>query len=307
MWIDAFPSGSVCRQLEVRVNYGSSQRQYKFKTEVDSVPVPFDISSSARAELRNDYLRAPGTARTSSRSANVYAVASWLLSGVHYEAPVNLKMEDGSTYSRNVNIEVRAGGLPASLRWEGYTSNTYNSLKPIADEVCNMGDTYYHNGSSVVLNTSNFPTLATSPNITIDGRSIYVENDPDRRMMVFLNSFCEFETFSLKELESLSYGISTEKRSLVSSPSFVPGPNAIAIHSDPVASFKMSSGWLTREWLEWVLTEFCKSSRHWLMQGGRLLPVLVTPEQSTLIYDKSDPSLVSIDFTVESALSGPIL
>lgn len=305
--VDVFPEGAVCRTIEIRVSYQNS-RTYKFKTEVGTTPVPFDISSSARAELLGDYLRQPGTQRTASVSATVSAYARWMISGVQHISPVQLKLENQQDYAFSQTIQVRAGGLPAFNRFIGQTSNTYNSLKPSADEIVNIGDSYYHNGQITNINTTNFPVLANLPaTITIDGRSIYVMDAPERKTIVFLNSFCEFESFSMLTKESISFDVTTEKRSLESAPSFVPNPAAMAVHSDPNGSFKLSSGFMPIAWLQWVLTEFVKSSHHWLVLNGRLLPVIVTPAENNLVYDKANPELVAVNFTAESAIAGPLL
>lgn len=300
-------SGAVCKKVTIIVTYTS--RQYKFQTELGNAPVAFDISSSARAELLEDYLRQPGTARTASISADITAVLSWMKNGEQHSAAVQVKTESGSNYAASLTIQMRAGGIPEFNRWIGQTTNTYNSFKPAADEIVNIGDSYYHNGQVTVINATNFPVLSNSAEayITIDGRSIYVTNDPSRHMMVFLNSFCEFESFSLCTNESLSFNISTEKRNLVSKPSFVPSPNAIAVHSEPSGIFNLSSGFMSRQWLQWILTEFVKASHHWLMLNGRLLPVIVTPAENSIVYDQANPDLVAVNFTAESALTGPIL
>lgn len=289
-----FPSGAVCRQLHLRAN------GYEFTAEVGSSDIAFDISSAARALLRNDYLREPGTARTNSVTITITGYASYMLDGEVYTSDYKMKMEDGSTWTQgDINITARAGGLPETNRWLGQTTNTYNSIKPTDGEIVNIGDSYYHNGTTTALNTAG----AT----TIDGRNIYVENNPKRRTIVFLNTFCEFESFSFIANEALTYPISTEKRSIVNTPSFVPRPSLLAVHSQPNATIKLSSGFLTSNWVDWVLTELATAKRHWLkLASGSLLPITLTPEEKPIAWDLANPALCSVNFTAEAAVTGPM-
>ena len=127
----------------------------------------------------------------------------------------------------------------------------------------------------------------------------------DRTTILFVNSRGVFETISVVGYESEEYAVSAEVRSLVGDTSYRPSPYVTTHKEGGGASWKMSSGWVNREWAQWFAREFLMAKHYWIPKDGRWLPVAITPDSDSIVtYDKNDPSLLAVNFTVRAAIKG---
>lgn len=114
------------------------------------------------------------------------------------------------------------------------------------------------------------------------------------------------ETCSALTLESMDIASETKRYGRVNRPAFRPKRSLMNVsQSGPRRSWPMSSGHLTREWLEWWAMEFLPARRHWMLYKGRYVPVTIeAAKKSTGIYDRAKQQLGSVEFTVTMALEG---
>lgn len=136
-------------------------------------------------------------------------------------------------------------------------------------------------------------------------RMLYIEDNPYRRNMMFENHLGFIESASCMTRDSKNYKITSEPRSLSHAPSYAVRSSIYVKKSDGGASWKMSSGFVTREWAEWFATEFLMSPRHWMRINSRWIPVSITPDAETVtIYDESKGEMTAINFTVTAGIKG---
>lgn len=144
------------------------------------------------------------------------------------------------------------------------------------------------------------------------------------RHFMFVNSLGVLETCSAWCRESLSYNISSEKKSLVTTPSFHPAPNLTTHKTGNRPHMEMSSGPVSVEWADWWTTEFLMAKRYWVYMGTTKklstdenpslvetplwLPCVVIPsDDNTVVYDKAEQNYPHVNFDVEIAVSGSLM
>lgn len=317
--VENFPSDAVFRQVVVTVNNG----KYRFPAEVeDGVPMTFDISSAARAEYHAHNLRNLCSLATAGQCESFNAVQLSVKAHAEYILDGTLCSEAETSA---VQFYVHPGGLAETYRLthgltdaDTYLSDSpYLTTKPSSVELVGVGDHILRSQYSDTNHKTSTSLVLAAAEGLVSGRNVYVESNPDRHEFFFLNSLGVFENASAVSLESLSYKSATEEKSIVNTPSFLPKPTLMAVHAAPHGEWKMSSGYVPREWADWWTTEFLAARRHWLRipatvpgasPSGYFLPVTITPDKdSTTIYDRSKQELSAIAFTVRSAVTGSIL
>lgn len=257
----------------------------------------FNIASAVRAAfLLKDSLSPDG--------ATGYKAVRCKLQSVVQESLINGEL---FTQSYPVNppqqIEVRYGGLRDYQRLLGVAprdESQFLTLKP-EDEVVGVGEPYFRAGveSATVFNLSEEGVQSIT-----DGVSIYAEHNPFRRCFAFVNSYGIIETASAVMRDSKSFKVERDEFSRVSLPSVLPSVHFRAKTKSIRPQWKMSSGYNSREWIEWWASEFLISESHWLYipNDGKWLPVTIEAGDETTIYDKAKGELFSVDFTVKPAL-----
>ena len=130
---------------------------------------------------------------------------------------------------------------------------------------------------------------------------------------LFVNRRGAVETCSAQMQESMSIEVDTDQYSRVERQSFVPERSLMAIASGGRRSWSMSSGYQTRDWLEWWTTEFLMARQWWMLREysaagltvKKFVPVTVKPAKKSMgIYDRSKQKMESVEFTVSLALEG---
>jgi len=129
---------------------------------------------------------------------------------------------------------------------------------------------------------------------------------------LFVNRRGAVETCSALMKEGMAVNMKTDIYALTGKPVFNPERTLMNIPSGgPRRSWSMASGYQTREWAEWWVTEFLAAKRHWMLykgpgrQAAEYVPVTVkAAKDDNAIYDLSKQQMPSIEFTVTLALEG---
>ena len=122
---------------------------------------------------------------------------------------------------------------------------------------------------------------------------------------LFVNRRGAVETCSGCTLESLTREVDRQQYSLVERPSFHPSRTIMSVATGGRKSFAMSSGYQTRDWADWWISEFMMARRHWMLYEGLYVPVSISPsKKELLIYDRSKQQIPHVDFTVTLGLEG---
>lgn len=309
----SFPSSSTFRQAMVKVDVtfiagGTSGSTYYFYADASvDATVWLDVSSALRAAMNAGQ---PGVEQLSFGSGNAFSYTypyatfgvtvyeKYLLGGNVYEVKGTSRSGAYAYY----------GGLTEYERMtlNAHVADFYTKIlftrKPLSGELRAAGD----------ISTSSAydpQTKKISTSGTVISESAGRLERGEGVQILFINSLGVFESATAFPHESLSYGLESERKNLVSAPQYKTNPVTTTHKSGGRAKFEMSSGFVSREWADWWCTEFLKAKRYWMLYtSGIWVPVTVTPTDDTiLIYDRSEQRLSHVDFEVEVAAGGSII
>ena len=120
----------------------------------------------------------------------------------------------------------------------------------------------------------------------------------------FINGFGAVENISVRSKDKLSYEVAGEAHSLVQEASMQPTDRRYATKSQPVGIYELSSGYVPKAWAEWFVQELLTSPRVWMKIGEKWIPALIEAEDKCVIYDRTNPGMPHVDFTVRLAIDG---
>lgn len=160
--------------------------------------------------------------------------------------------------------------------------------------------------ASIMIDTSSLQEGEFTVNTDHEnGKKRYiVKQSPNMRHFLFMNGFGVLESVTAVTRESLSYDIQSDLYSVPQDIDFRGTTQVINYAQAPNAVFGMSSGYVTREWAEWWLSEFVVTRKAWMLDGGIYLPVAIIPEETNDLIDRSKPGLLSVNFSVRYAFTG---
>lgn len=307
-----FETGSIFRQVifEVFTFYNggaSTERSFTFAVNVDdgATSVECDISSALRSTFAQYKYNADAVTSTGTIT---YPFVTYVMSIKTREMIDGVVKDSAPTYQPPLNEDKEytgayksfLGGLSDMERWSG--GETKNAAIPSSfstkptGEIRDRGQliaTSTYDATNRVVKTQ----FSTAQSGTLDTR--------DRTTILFVNSRGVFDTISVVGYESEEYAVSAEVRSLVGGASYRPSPYVTTHKEGGGASWKMSSGWVNREWAQWFAREFLMAKHYWIPKDGRWLPVAITPDSDSIVtYDKNDPSLLAVNFTATAAIKG---
>lgn len=307
--INSDESLSLFRQvmLEVTTYYDSVLTGSNAKIGVRPFPIPVelgetevicDISSAIRASLaRYQYPTdsvVPGKTITYPNCS--FKLKAWereMIDGEVVDRAFTLYPDNNGVY-----LHAGLGGLSQYERWRNPDVNATIrfSTKP-SGEIYGRDQMYC---SSALQEDGKVKT-------TVSAVESGVVDTRNRVTFLFVNSRGVFETISVLPYESLSYEVISSRKSLSQLPSYAPKPIATTHKQGGGAVWQMSSGYVSREWADWYASEFLMARQYWMWHDNKWLPVVVEPDSDTvMVADRNDPSLMAVNFTVRSAVSGSI-
>lgn len=302
-----FQSDSIFRQVVFRVDtyidkMSSNHRHFVFSVnaddyvylEEDSFEVSCDISSALRSALA--YYVYDGKNVVAGNEIT-YPMLSFSVS-VFTKEMVNTVVEE-SDLTPSETYKAFLGGMSERERWKDDMEINCSPVPRFSTKP--SGELFEENQ---IVCASEFD----SENDVIKSLFSVYEGESDNRSratILFVNSRGVYETISVLATESEEYEIDSEVRSIVGATAYRPSPSIISHKEGGGAVWKMSSGYVNKEWAQWYAREFLMAKRYWLRMGAKWIPIAILPDKdSVMTYDKNDPSLVAIDFTVRSAIKG---
>lgn len=302
-----FTDKSIFRQVVFQVDtyynqLESQNRRFVFTVNAenyimlpdDAFEVSCDISSALRSALaKHEY--DPGS--ISNGAEVVYPMVSFKIT-VFTKELIDGRIKESDKTKSGI-YKAYAGRLSDYECWK---SETGINCSPIPSFTTKPSGEVYGAGqlgsvSSFDDDTDRVKSLFFTHDGEVDNRQ--------RTTILFVNSRGVYETISIVSNESEEYDIDTEVRSLVGVTSYRPSPSIISHKEGGVAVWKMSSGYVNKDWAQWYAREFLMAKHYWLRKDGLWLPVAITPDSgSVMTYDKNDPSLVAVNFTVMAAIKG---
>ena len=139
------------------------------------------------------------------------------------------------------------------------------------------------------------------------GRSLsgyYMASDYGVHFLRFVNGFGAVENISVRSRDKLSYEVSGENHSLVQEIGVRPTDRRYSTKKQPVGVYELSSGYVPQRWAEWYVQELLASPRVWIQLGGKWIPALIESSDECVIYDRSNPEMPHVDFTLRLAVDG---
>lgn len=303
----SFPQGSSFRQIVVEVEAtmsGANSQKHSFSIPIDNSQdkVAIDIASSARSVTRQ-YKYNPPKIKDGEYVEYNFATIK-VTSYIQYMA------DDGSIMKKQgvsvSNIYVYFGGLSEHERWcnPDVYPNPYNSAldfdtKPKTNEayipVFSTESSFSSRGEGL-----NYVVQTTFMKSTTPSSGV--------RTILFVNSRGVYETVGVRTRESKEYELSSETHRGSSTPSYKPNTEFSVQKVLGPATWHMSSGYVDRIWAEWFVTEFLVARHYWLLdEDGKCLPVVISPaEDAITVYDRNDPTLRDIQFTMRASINGAV-
>lgn len=203
-------------------------------------------------------------------------------------------------------------------------SPTDFSQKPKIGEVCYVHSDYvYPTPSTTPLRLGSTFINGAAMNIvgltgdlglkTIGERIIYV-TDQERIEFQFINGRGVVESISAESEESMQSSGEDEVDTISTPKRFAESGSLSVRKGDRSTTFKMSTGYITREWAAWWLDEFFSGDRFrrsikqscWIKLSGQWIPCYATIDEDISIYDRTKAEMVKIDFTVKLAIGGAV-
>ena len=132
----------------------------------------------------------------------------------------------------------------------------------------------------------------------------YRANTNGVHFLRFINGFGAIENISVRSKDKLLYEISGETHSLVQEIGTRPTDRRYATKSQPSGVYELSSGYVPKRWAEWYVQELLTSPRVWIEIGGTWVPALIEANDECVIYDRSNPEMPHVDFTLRLAVDG---
>lgn len=298
-----FTTGSIFRQVVFKVETyynksDSNKRTFTFAVNAEGgvTEVVCDISSALRStfaqyQYSGDAVSSTGSITYPAVTFTVSVYTKWMLDGI---------ADQSGTVTDNTTYIAFLGGLSDMERWSGgETKNaaipSLFSTKPTG-EIRDRGQliaTSTYDAENRVVKTQ----FSTAQSGVLDTR--------DRTTILFVNSRGVFDTISVVGNDSEEYEIGSKVRSLVGATAYRPSPYITTHKEGGGAVWKMSSGWVSKEWAQWYAREFLMAKHYWIAKDGRWLPVAIVPESdSVVVYDKNDPSLLAVNFIMRPAIKG---
>lgn len=309
----SFPLSSTFRQAMVKVDVTfvsgvASVSTYYFYADASiDTTVWLDVSSALRAAMNAGQ---PGIEQISFDNGNAFRCT-------YPHATFGVTVYEKYLLDGNVH-EVKGasrsgayayyGGLTEYERmtFDAHVADFYTKMlftrKPLSGELRAVGDI-----STSSVYDAQTKKISTSGTVLSESASRIEKGEGVQ--FLFINSLGVFESATAFSCESLSYGLESERKNLVSNPRYRPNPVATTRKTGGRPKFEMSSGFVSREWADWWCTEFLQAKRYWMLHSsGVWVPVTVTPTDDTiLVYDRSEQRLPHVDFEVEVSAGGSMM
>lgn len=319
----SFPANSTNHRIELHVtfNQGTNQeRTHIFPQHAEQgEDVEIDISSAFRAELQM-YDPTPNLYATSPQvTASISAISRYLDLETITEGQFPATASESSVTAR------RGGVSDSDLYFQNYVIGDAESVPlttkpaPVSDaSPSGISPELVSPGSILQFGNTKYTVPASSkhgdllPRSSVYGEGaqgfFQVDTSAHRYEFFFLNSRGEIETIQFSSFQTLQQQIKRESLALatVSNVSPLGSPTIKAYTTSSRASLKCSTGFLSEEWLSWVVSDFLTSEHHWLLTSQGLLPVIISFDENITVRNLAGNDITAIAFTATSAISGPL-
>lgn len=278
-----FSNEATMKQLNFLVTCNGKEHVFSAEAKNGEV-IRMDISSALRSSMFQ--IRQHNESAIPSSSFTVKAYISEYLNGELIEGSKQQIMSDTATFGHLTEME-QAAGVSAS----GLSRTT----KPKNGE-------RYPAGHVIVSSNGTSYTRITAQTATSELPMVE---------FLFVNQRGAIEDAVCVTRQALSYDHKQRNRySNVGMPSASPAVSIRNTRTKVRPKWKLSSGYVSRDWAEWYAAELLASDQVWINVGTPSSPnwqaCVLTPDESVSIFDESNPDALHIDFTCELAREGRV-
>lgn len=146
-----------------------------------------------------------------------------------------------------------------------------------------------------------------STTVLASGRRAFVEQiRAPYYLFQFINGFGCWESIVCYPRAKEQYTMDTSEYFRNETPKFDQVNNRYAVKTVPQNVLSMSSGTVSKAWADWFVSEFLASRKHVMKVGNVFVPVVVIPDDKTLLADRAKSERLHIDFDVKYSFSGSV-
>ena len=281
-------------RVRIVATVGNSNNQFEFSTPVGNDTVyPFDVSSALRAVLEKYAYQADQLGNYPAVSLSVVAYDDYLLDGEEKHFGPSTSADGGQFY---------LGRLTDRERLTGARPSTYSRKPASSPEIVHVGKTLLVPGafgsapsvSKVDITASTAATAAYYP----------IAAPKDSYELRFINTLGVHESCHITCLQQTEVNIKSEHHTIATLETLTQFSRGVTRKQDDYELWKMSSGPLDRQWLQWWLHEPLMAEQAWLKVDGQWLPVHIVPEETTKGIDRSKGDALTVEFTLRFDING---
>lgn len=316
--------GNACAFHDVNlVIHAALSTDYVYETFRLSAPaenaeeVVFDVSSCLRS-LASKYNYKPASQQVPHLRFQLSAYDSYMRNGIYYD------QQNVVNYGQELTALFGAFSERERLSLGEFAEIGRFTRKPKTGEVfgTRLGYIYAIDKEEPISLSSQHPSGPVSSYYTatlvsgmkeIEGRKVYFDpNKKDLVYFLFVNSRGAIESVCAETMESMGSTGSTETNARSYLPSFASTGSISSIKSERRAEITCSTGPINQEWAKWWMDEFLGGDKFrdslsntcWVNLDGKWIPCVACADDELEIYDRSQPNVLQIQFTVRLGVTG---
>lgn len=141
---------------------------------------------------------------------------------------------------------------------------------------------------------------------TVFGQEVFVVERyaSDRYEFRFINSLGCLESIGVYSFRSTKINVSKEEYSRAVSETFAKFSRGYVTKTNDYETWSLSSGPLTEDWQQWFLHEFLMAKLVWIKISGHWIPCHILPEDTVTGIDRTNPSMLTVSFSVRLDING---
>lgn len=307
----SFPEDAAFRQVVLGVTSQGKRREFRTEVASSGEGVTFDVSSAIRS-LIPELSSSQVCSFLEGGPSLTYPSCSFSLD-VHDEYLQKGELIKTAASSNSGGRGIM-GGLSEARRMtsspdvSSSMSGSDFSFKPSSGELFLEGMPYLTASLSSSSVTSSRSVMAAGAK-TVSGRGVYVM-DGSRPLssnlcLAFLNPQGVLETVCAMGKGASQPEASAVRYNRYSEPSYRPTQSITQGVAPLYRKFSLSSGYVTREWMNWWIFQFGGSERFWIRVAGAWYPCIIE-RPSAESFNQEKQSLQSYDFAAVLAVEGDV-
>lgn len=290
--------GATFHRVRIVVRIGSTDFEFSTPAE-NNEEVFFDISSALRAMAEKYEYTATNTNPSGGSypywTATVTAYDDYLLNGEEKHTEGVVSTDGGNFFVGKLTDRERIVGTSA---WPAKWSRKPTSSPEIV-----------HIGKSLIVAadfSSNPRVSETSITSQTQATATYypIAAPADSYSLRFINSLGVHESLHITCLRQTEVNIKTDHYVISQQETISKFSRGVVVKQNDYEQWKMSSGPLDKAWQQYYLHEVLMAEKAWIDIDGVWLPVHIIPEETVTGIDRTNKSVLTVEFTIRFDING---